>query len=134
MTGADIQSLPSGLEQAKRLARRLDVPVREIEVHEFPDGEMRVTVSPGIPATIIYAPLDHPNDKLLAILLAAEALRRNGARRLVLAAPYLCYMRQDAAFRAGEAISQKVVGTLLANAVDRIVTVDAHLHRTPDIR
>jgi ribose-phosphate pyrophosphokinase len=133
MKGVDIQSLPSGLEHAKLLGRRLDVPVHEIEVHEFPDGELRVTVAPGMPATIVYAPLDHPNDKLLAVLLAAEALRRNGARRLVLAAPYLCYMRQDAAFRAGEAISEKVVGTLLANAVDRIVTVDAHLHRTSDI-
>ena len=64
--------------------------------------------------TIIYAPLDRPNEKLLAILFAAEALRRNGASRLVLLAPYLCYMRQDTAFHEGEAISQKVVGRLLA--------------------
>jgi ribose-phosphate pyrophosphokinase len=49
-------------------------------------------------------------------------------------APYLCYMRQDTAFQRGEAISQKVVGRLFAGAFDRIVTVDAHLHRTKDIR
>ena len=55
-------------------------------------------------------PLDRPNDKLIALLFAAEALRREGAKRLVLVAPYLCYMRQDAAFQEGEAISQKVVG------------------------
>jgi len=78
--------------------------------------------------------LDRPNDKLLALLFASEALRRGGARRLVLVAPYLCYMRQDAAFRPGEAISQRVVGRLLSDAFDRIVTVDAHLHRTTDIR
>jgi ribose-phosphate pyrophosphokinase len=42
-------------------------------------------------------------------------------------------MRQDAAFHAGEAISQKVIGSLLAGCVDRVLTVDAHLHRTPDI-
>ena len=52
----------------------------------------------------------------------------------MLLAPYLCYMRQDAAFHKGEAISQKVVGAILARCVDRVVTVDAHLHRTPDIR
>jgi ribose-phosphate pyrophosphokinase len=79
---------------------------------------------------IIYASLHQPNDKLLAILFASEALRRAGARRLVLVAPYLCYMRQDAAFRQGEAVSQRVVGALLARTVERIVTVDAHLHRT----
>ena len=67
------------------------------------------------------------------ILFAAEALRRNGAKRLVLVAPYLCYMRQDAAFHPGEAISQKAVGRLLAGLVDRVITVDAHLHRTADI-
>ena len=60
-------------------------------------------------------------------------MRRGGARRLVLVAPYLCYMRQDAAFHDGEAISQKVVGKLLAQAVDSVVTVDAHLHRTEKI-
>ena len=42
-------------------------------------------------------------------------------------------MRQDTAFHAGEAISQKVVGALIAGCVDRVITVDAHLHRTPDI-
>ena len=46
----------------------------------------------------------------------------------------MCYMRQDTAFLDGEAISQKVIGRLLAGTVDRIITVDAHLHRTTDIR
>jgi ribose-phosphate pyrophosphokinase len=94
---------------------------------------MRVTVGPAAPTTVIYASLDQPNDKLLAILFAAEALRRAGAQRLVLLAPYLCYMRQDAAFHQGEAISQRVVGRLIASIVDRVITVDAHLHRTADI-
>ena len=87
----------------------------------------------GADTTILYVPLDRPNDKLLAILFAAEALRRGGAKRLVLVAPYLCYMRQDAAFHKGEAISQRAVGRLLAGIVDRVVTVDAHLHRTVHI-
>ena len=52
------------------------------------------------------------------------------AARLVLVAPYLCYMRQDTAFHPGEAISQKVIGQLIASSFDRVITVDAHLHRT----
>jgi ribose-phosphate pyrophosphokinase len=71
---------------------------------------------------------------LLAILFAAEALRRGGAKRLVLVAPYLCYMRQDTAFHEGESISQRVIGALLARTVDRVITVDAHLHRTGNIQ
>lgn len=130
MTAAAVQYLPSSASDAVRLASLLGVPAHEIAVHRFPDGELRVTVGPSAATTIIYMPLDQPNDKLLTLLFAAEALRRDGASRLVLVAPYLCYMRQDAAFHRGEAISQKVIGRLLAQTVDRIITVDAHLHRT----
>lgn len=133
MSTAVLHSLPSGTADARRLADRLGLPLQEIAIHRFPDGEIRVTVASAAPVNIIYASLDRPNDKLIAILFAAEALRREGAKRLVLVAPYLCYMRQDAAFHPGEAISQRTVGRLLAATVDRVITVDAHLHRTADI-
>jgi ribose-phosphate pyrophosphokinase len=133
VSAAIIQSLPSSSREAARLATRLGIPFYEIAIHEFPDREIRVTAAPASPVTIIYASLDRPNEKLIALSFAAEALRRGGAQRLVLLAPYLCYMRQDTAFHEGEAISQKAVGALIAGCVDRVITVDAHLHRTPDI-
>jgi ribose-phosphate pyrophosphokinase len=133
MSATIIQSLPSSSRDAARLAARLGIPFHEIAIHRFPDGEIGVTAAPASPVTIIYASLDRPNEKLIALILAAEALRRGGAKRLVLLAPYLCYMRQDTAFHEGEAISQKVIGALLARCFDRVITVDAHLHRTPDI-
>lgn len=130
---AAIQSLPSSSRDAARLASRLGIPFHEIAVHGFPDGEIRVTVGPAASTTIIYASLDRPNEKLISLMFAIEALRRGGANRLVLLAPYLCYMRQDTSFHEGEAISQQAIGAMLARCVDRVVTVDAHLHRTPDI-
>jgi ribose-phosphate pyrophosphokinase len=133
VTAPALQCLPSAAEAARRLAGRLGLSLHEIEAHRFPDQELRVTVGQATATTLIYASLHHPNDKLLTLLFASESLRRGGARRLVLVAPYLCYMRQDAAFHDGEAISQKVVGKLLAQAFDRVVTVDAHLHRTANI-
>jgi len=128
-----LQCLSASAAAARRLAARLGLPLHEIETHRFPDSELRIRVEPAAATTIVFASLDQPNDKLLALLFASEALRRNGAARLVLVAPYLAYMRQDAAFHDGEAISQKVVGQLLAGAFDRVVTVDAHLHRTKTI-
>jgi ribose-phosphate pyrophosphokinase len=128
-----IHALPTAIKDAERLASRLGVLLYPIDVHSFPDGELRVTVGQTSATTIVYAPLDQPNDKLLALLFAAEAFRREGARRLVLTAPYLCYMRQDAAFHKGEAINQRVIGPLLAGSFDRVITVDAHLHRTKRI-
>lgn len=72
-----------------------------------------MTVGAAASTTVIYAALDRPNDKLLAILFAAEALRRGGAKRLVLLAPYLCYMRQDAAFRGVRPSARKSSGACL---------------------
>lgn len=129
-----LQCLAAAADHAGRLAERLGLPLHVIGLHRFPDGELKVTVGEPAATTILYMPLDAPNDKLLTLLFAAEALRRGGARRLVLVAPYLCYMRQDTAFHPGEAVSQKVIGPLIARTVDRVVTVDAHLHRTHDIR
>ena len=40
-----------------------------------------MTAGPAAPTTILYASLDHPNEKLVALLFAAEALRRGGAKR-----------------------------------------------------
>ena len=134
MNGISIQYPPSAAAaDAIRLASKLGVAAHAIALHRFPDGEMRVTVGPSTSTTIVYASLDDPNEKLIAIVLAAEALRRHGATRLVLLAPYFCYMRQDTAFREGEAISQKAIGKVIADTVDRVITVDAHLHRTADI-
>jgi ribose-phosphate pyrophosphokinase len=125
-----VQCLAGAAEHAGRLAARLGLPTHVIDVHRFPDGEIKVTAGPSADAVILYMPLDAPNEKLIALLFAAEALRRGGTQRLVLVAPYLCYMRQDTAFNPGEAISQKVIGPLIARTVERVVTVDAHLHRT----
>jgi ribose-phosphate pyrophosphokinase len=127
-------SLPAAMQDAARLAARIGLPIHEISLHRFPDSELRVTIGPATATAILYMPLDQPNDKLVTILFAAEAFRRAGVDRLVLVAPYLCYMRQDAAFHQGEAIAQKAVGRMLAATVDRIITVDAHLHRTKSLQ
>lgn len=116
---------------ARRLAHRLGIGFRGIGLHHFPDGESRVRVGPTAARAVLYQPLHQPNARLLDVLLAASALRDRGAGHLTLVAPYLGYMRQDRAFRPGEAVSQRVVGRLIAAAFDALVTVDPHLHRTP---
>jgi ribose-phosphate pyrophosphokinase len=120
-------------EPARRLAERLGSTYRTMELRRFPDGESLVRIAPETGAAVIYCSLDHPNDRLVDLLLASSALRDSGARSIVLVAPYLCYMRQDVAFQPGEAVSQKIVARLLSEAFDGLVTVDPHLHRTHDL-
>lgn len=117
-------------EASERLARALGVPHRQISVRHFPDGESLVRADPAPATALLYRSLDHPNEKLVEILLAASALRDSGASKVALIAPYLPYMRQDAAFHSGEAVSQRVIGKLLAGSFDALLTIDPHLHRT----
>lgn len=111
------------------MARLCRMPVLPVKVHRFPDGESLVTVEGKANTAFLYRSLDDPNAKLVELLLAASALRDGGASRIILVAPYLAYMRQDVAFREGEAVSQRVIGRLLADHFDGIITVDPHLHR-----
>ncbi len=133
MTDAQLYYLPGQHAPAEALAKALRIAARPIHVRRFPDGESLVRVDPPPATAILYASLDRPNEKLIELILAAAALADNGARRLVLVAPYLCYMRQDMAFAPGEAVSQRVIGALLAQRFDRVIAVDPHLHRTDDL-
>jgi ribose-phosphate pyrophosphokinase len=125
-----IAAMPGESAPAGRLAGKLGAACAEIAVHHFPDGESRIRAPEAGNSVIVYQSLDRPNEKLVELILAASALRDLGAKRLVLVAPYLCYMRQDKAFHPGEAVSQRVVGKLLAREFDKVVTVEPHLHRT----
>lgn len=116
---------------ARSLAAAAGLELAAIARHRFPDGELKLTLPARLPERVaLLRTLDHPNEKLVELLLAAETARTLGARQLTLVAPYLAYMRQDMAFAEGEAVSQKIVGRFLAGLFDAVITVDPHLHRT----
>jgi ribose-phosphate pyrophosphokinase len=115
---------------ATRLAEAASLVLHPIARPRFPDGELKLTLPTPLPARcVLLRSLAQPNEKLVELLLAARAARALGARELVLVAPYLAYMRQDTAFAPGEAVSQRSVGTFLADLFDAVITVDPHLHR-----
>ncbi len=108
--------------------------VAAIKTHRFPDGETLVRVAtPAAPHAVLIRSLNDPNDKLVETMLAADALRRAGAARVTLVAPYLPYMRQDAVFHPGEPVSQLVLGAMLGRAFDAVLTIDPHLHRVKSL-
>ena len=116
--------------QGRRLAEALSNPFACVQLHRFPDGETKVTLPPELPEQLVICrSLNEPNSKLIELLLTVEAARERGVKEITLVAPYLCYMRQDIAFHPGEAVSQRIIGGFLARLFDRVITVDAHLHR-----
>ncbi len=125
-----VLSFPESRPQAQQLARALGITCKDVDIHHFPDGESKLVLPLDLPEQVIFhRSLDHPNDKLVELLLAAESAREQGVQHLTLVAPYLCYMRQDKAFHPGEVVSQKIIGRFLARQFDQVLTVDTHLHR-----
>ncbi len=118
---------------AGRLADLLEAPLRTISLHTLPDGESLPVVPKPVSTALLYRALNRPDCKLMPLLLAADALRRAGAQRVVLVAPYMPYLRQDAVFSPGQPLSRDVIGLVLGRAFDRVVTVEPHLHRTVDL-
>jgi len=114
----------------RAVARAARLEYATIAVHRFPDGESLVRVRPPVGRhAFLVRSLHDPNAKIVETVLAADALRRAGARRVTLLAPYLPYMRQDVAFHPGEPVSQQVIGRWLGDTFDGVITVEAHLHR-----
>lgn len=115
---------------ALQLARLCGLSLQCIERHTFPDGETRLRLPADLPPhVVLLRSLHSPNNRMMDLLLAAPTARTLGARHLTLVTPYLAYMRQDMAFRPGEAVSQRIVGRWLADLFDTVITVDPHLHR-----
>ena len=115
---------------APRLAARLDIPYRQVQLHRFPDGESLVRLEGTPDHAVILRPLNQPNAKLVELQFLAGTLRERGTRRIDLVAPYLAYMRQDMEFRPGEVVSQRILGRWLGGLFDLILAVEPHLHRT----
>jgi ribose-phosphate pyrophosphokinase len=118
------------LAPAQQLAQYLMMPFKQVDCHRFPDGETKVTLPSDLPKQLIICQtLNQPDQKLIELILVTQAAREQGVEHITLVAPYLCYMRQDIAFHAGEAVSQKIIGKLLSDYFDAVLTIDPHLHR-----
>lgn len=123
--------LPGNETLAAELARLAKGELGRREVRRFPDGETYVRIDCDLAGkdAVLVATLARPDEKVLPLIFAARTARRLGARKVELVAPYLPYMRQDAVFRPGEALTSRLFAELLSAAIDRLVTVDPHLHR-----
>lgn len=118
---------------AEGLLRHTSFDAGGIERRQFPDGEsyVRLLTRADGRDVLLLCSLDQPDTKTVSLLFAADAARAQGARSVGLVAPYLAYMRQDEAFRPGEAVTSLTYSRLLSNQFDWLVTVDPHLHRYP---
>ena len=131
MSAPLIVALPGNDSLAAALANGLDGQVANAEFRRFPDGEsyVRLDTSTEGRSVVVACTLDRPDDKILTLLFTAATARELGALRVGLVAPYLCYLRQDKRFKAGEAVTSTLFARMLSASFDWLITVDPHLHR-----
>ena len=116
---------------AQSVVDRLGIPLGDVEVSKFSDGEVAIEVTDnvrGADVFIIQPTCQPTNDNLMEILFMADALKRASAGRITAVIPYFGYARQDRRPRSSRTpISSKAVADMLTVVgIDRILTVDLH--------
>jgi ribose-phosphate pyrophosphokinase len=131
MTRALALALPGNERLAREIAASAGAELGVLETRRFPDGESYVRLISDVSGrhVVLVCTLADPDPQILRLIFAARAAREHGAASVTLVAPYLAYMRQDKAFHEGEAVTSAHFAALLSAEIDRLITVDPHLHR-----
>lgn len=118
-------------ELAKRIVEHLGMPLGDVSVSQFSDGEIAVELNVNVRGRDVFVvqPTCAPtNDNLMELIVMVDALRRASAGRITAVVPYFGYARQDRRVRSARVpITAKVVADMMVGVgVDRVLTVDLH--------
>jgi ribose-phosphate pyrophosphokinase len=114
---------------AESICEQLKVPLGDVTVARFEDGEVSVRFNENIRGSDVFivqatgAPADH----LMELLVMLDAAKRASARRVTAVMPYFGYARQDRKDQPRAPITAKLVANLITVAgADRALTMDLH--------
>ena len=117
-------------ELAKEIAKAVGVPLGEISISHFPDGEISVKVLDNIRGNDVFIiqPTSYPtNENLMELLIVIDAMRRASAARITAVMPFYGYARQDRKDQPRVPITAKLVANLLVAAgANRLLAMDFH--------
>ena len=121
-------------ELAEEIAKNLDVPLADVKLSTFANGELYCRFGENIRSCDVFVFQSHCgsgeqsiNDRLMEQLLLIDAAKRASAKRITAVCPYYGYSRQDRKAEGREPISARLVADMLTCAgSDRVVSVDLH--------
>lgn len=115
---------------AEAIAKSSGVSIGSMQSTHFPDGETFLEIMESVRGKQVFVlqTIAHrPNDYLMELLIAADALKRASAKEIIAVVPYFGYCRQDRKDRPRVPITAKLVADLLARAgVTRLIVMDLH--------
>lgn len=122
----------SGL--AEEIAHCLNRPLGRSTTRHLADSEIHITIDELVREDDVYIiqPCSAPvNARLMELALYIDAFRRASAHSINVVIPYYPYARQERMARGREAISARVVATMLESlGADRVIYVDIHSEAT----
>jgi len=114
---------------AKAICEKLKVPLGDVELGRFEDGEVSVRFNENIRGADVFVvqSTNAPADHLMELLVMLDAAKRASARRVTAVLPYFGYARQDRKDQPRAPITAKLVANLITVAgADRALTMDLH--------
>lgn len=127
---AKLFTLSANKPLAEIIAKSAGIPLSNVEVIRFADGEITVNIEESVRGNHVFViqPTSEPaNDHLMEVLVLTDALKRASAASITIIMPYFGYSRQDRKVKSRQPITAKLVANLLTVAgVDRVVSIDLH--------
>jgi ribose-phosphate pyrophosphokinase len=115
---------------AEEICDYLHLPLSQMIVRRFSDGEILVEVGENVRGTDVFIiqPTSPPvNDNLMELLIMLDAMKRSSARRITAVIPYYGYARQDRKVAPRVPITAKLVADLITTAgASRVLCLDLH--------
>ncbi|HDQ43986.1 MAG TPA: ribose-phosphate pyrophosphokinase [bacterium] len=114
---------------AERIVQYLKIPLGDVEITRFSDGEISVKFNESIRGVDVFIvqPTCPPAENILEFLLMIDAAKRASAKRITAVIPYFGYARQDRKDKPRVSLSAKLAANLISVAgTDRILTMDLH--------
>ncbi len=119
---------------AESVASILDIQLGKCTTTRLRDSEIHVIIDEAVrdQDVFIIQPCSRPvNDNLMELMLYIDAFRRASAHEITAVIPYYPYGRQERMAHGREAISAKVVATMLQSmGVGRVIYFDVHAPAT----
>jgi ribose-phosphate pyrophosphokinase len=122
-------SLGSNDGLAKKIADKLGMPLGEIKLKTFADGEQHVQFLENLRGKHVYLiqSTPPPAENWVRLFLAIDAARGASASEITAVVPYCGYGRQDRKARPREPISARVfAATVETLGANRFLTMDLH--------
>jgi ribose-phosphate pyrophosphokinase len=117
---------------AHKIAHELGVNVANINLDQFPTGEIKVETSERFideEVCVLQATAPDVNSAFMEVFFLCEAIRQANARSITVIFTYLSYMRQD----KSQFIPLTCIARILHDlGVTRIATIDMHSIKTRD--